>query len=215
MLKTKVKASSVTNLTDARYFAAWGVNWLGFDLRQGSTTYVQPQLVHAIKEWVDGVEIVGEFDLESATEIQTTAEMLGLNAVQLGMLSPLETAMEVQQKYPIIKEIVIEASSNFDNLESLLEDFASHTVAFLVDFEKNNISWEHLKNGHPITISQLETLCTNFPVLLNAPWANTKVLEDVLTNVQPLGIALKGGEEEKVGYKSFDELDDIFEVLED
>ena len=49
MLKTKVKASSITNLTDARYFAAWGVNWLGFDLRQGSDTYVQPQLVHAIK----------------------------------------------------------------------------------------------------------------------------------------------------------------------
>ena len=30
----------------------------------------------------------------------------------------------------------------------------------------------------------------------------------------PLGLSVRGGAEEKVGYKSFDELDDLFELLE-
>ena len=141
--------------------------------------------------------------------------MLGLNAVQLGMLSPQETAIEVQQRYPVIKEIVIEKTNDFTFINALLEDFAPHTAAFLIDFEKNNISWEDLKKGNPLTISQLEQLCSTFPILLSLPWSDAKVVEDVLSETEPQGITLKGGEEEKVGYKSFDELDDIFEALED
>lgn len=215
MLRTKVKASSVTNLTDARYFAAWGAEWLGFDLRQGSDTSVQPQLVHAIKGWVDGVEILGEFDLETASEILTTAELLELNKVQLGMFSELETAIEVQSKVPIIKEIVLEKNSTFHALEDLLENFAPYTLAFLIDFEKNNITWDQVKSGQPFNSIQLKTICEQYQVLLSMPFSSPNILEEVLSDIQPFGINLKGGEEEKVGYKSFDELDELFEALED
>lgn len=215
MLKTKVKASSITNLTDARYFSAWLLDWLGFDLRQGSSTYVQPQLVHAIKGWVDGVDIVGEFDLEPASEILTTAEMLGLNAVQLGMYSTQETAIEVQAKYPILKEIIIEASSDLQNIESLLEAFSPYTMAFIIDFEKNGITWEILNKNTSIDKGVLGKFCENYPVLLNFPWSDAQEVEEILSTLQPLGIILKGGEEEKVGYKSFDELDDIFDALQE
>jgi len=44
--------------------------------------------------------------------------------------------------------------------------------------------------------------------------ASLDVLESLLTEVNPTGIVLRGGEEEKVGYKSYDELDVIFEWLE-
>lgn len=214
MLKTKVKATAITNLTDARYFAAWGTNWLGFDLQQGSDTYVQPQLVHAIKEWVDGVEIVGEFDLEPAPEILTTAKMLGLNVVQLGMFSSVETAIEVQEQYPIIKEVVIEKTTTIKDLTTVLEEFAPYALAFLIDFEKNNIHWDDLKNGLPFDLAPFRSSCADFPILLALPWSNTDTLEEVLTTIRPYGISLKGGVEEKVGYKSFDELDKIFEAIE-
>jgi len=35
----------------------------------------------------------------------------------------------------------------------------------------------------------------------------------MLAKLQPYGLSIKGGEEEKVGFKSFDEVDEIFEVL--
>lgn len=214
MLRTKVKASSVTNLTDARYFAAWGVDWLGFDLQMGSETYVQPQLVHAIKEWVDGVEIVGEFGLEPATEILTTAKMLGLNRVQLSMFSTIETALEVQNNIPIIKEIIVEKNSLVKDINQLLEEFSHCTFAFLLNFEKNNITWESLMDEQILNIDDLQAICDNYPILLSIPFSSPTTLEQVLSTLQLLGINLKGGEEEKVGYKSFDELDELFEALE-
>jgi len=50
MLKIKVKASQITNLTDARYFAAWEVEWLGFNFDEGSAHYIPPVEMKAIKE---------------------------------------------------------------------------------------------------------------------------------------------------------------------
>ena len=89
MLKTNVKASSVTNLTDARYFAAWEVAWLGFNFDAGSDRYIQPQLMKAIREWVDGVKAVGEFNMQAPEEIRAAAELLALDAVQVGMFTDL------------------------------------------------------------------------------------------------------------------------------
>ena len=66
MLKTKIKANSITNLTDARYFAAWEVEWLGFNLNPGESIALQQ--VPAIKDWVDGVKIVGELSQPSPEE---------------------------------------------------------------------------------------------------------------------------------------------------
>ena len=39
-------------------------------------------------------------------------------------------------------------------------------------------------------------------------------LNEMLEKVQIHGLSLKGGEEEKVGFKSFDELDEIIDALE-
>ena len=61
MLKIKVKASQITNLTDARYFAAKEVEWLSFDFTEGSSTYIDPMKARAMFDWVEGPCIVGEF----------------------------------------------------------------------------------------------------------------------------------------------------------
>ena len=83
MLKINVKASQITNLTDARYFAAWEVKWLGFNFDSGSEHYILPQNMKAIKEWVEGVKLVGEFSFASADDINSAVELLELNVVQV------------------------------------------------------------------------------------------------------------------------------------
>ena len=75
MLKIKVKASSIANLTDARYFAARGVEWLGFPLGGGGDG-LDLATVKAMSEWVDGVVFVGEFNLSTADEIRRVSSLL-------------------------------------------------------------------------------------------------------------------------------------------
>ena len=54
MLKTKVKVSSIENLSDARYCAGMGVEWLGFPLA------MPVEKLEEIRNWLAGVQIVGE-----------------------------------------------------------------------------------------------------------------------------------------------------------
>lgn len=53
MLNRKVIATQVTNLTDARYFAARGIDYLLFDLDK-----IALEQILEIKEWVEGPELL-------------------------------------------------------------------------------------------------------------------------------------------------------------
>ena len=212
MLKTKVKANSITNLTDARYFAAWEVEWLGFNLNPGAADYIEPMLLKAIKEWVDGVKFVGEFDLSTADEVNEIVQTLGLDAAQLGMFTPLATFQQLEYATTLFKEIVIEKETTLAAIKMHIEAFAPYVKAFVLNFDKNNISWSDAQSHFDRT--QLAELCQAFPIIFSLTMPPSTLI-DFLDKVHPFGWSVKGGAEEKVGFKSFDELDDFFEVLEE
>jgi len=60
MPKIKIKASSITNLTDARYFAAMLVDYLGFQLDLSHDERINSEEFHGIKAWVEGPKIVAQ-----------------------------------------------------------------------------------------------------------------------------------------------------------
>ena len=212
MLKTKVKAGAITNLTDARYFAAWEVHWLGFALDPADEAQIDPATARAIREWVDGVEIVGEFGLQSPAEIRSIAEAVGLDTLQLGPFAP-PADCEALDGYRLIKEIVPEPGSDLAGLRAQLAPFAGKVGHFLLSLDKAGADWPTLQSGRqPLGPADLRQLCEEFPVILALPCPAGQ-LEELLARIRPAAIGLRGGEEEKVGYKSFDELDELFELL--
>ena len=213
MLQTRVKAGSITNLTDARYFAAWGVEWLGFDLDQGSERYLPAHQVQAIAEWIDGSQIVGEFNLHSSEEISTAIELLSLDAIQAGPLTSTETIIALDARLPIIKEIVVEPNSSASQIEDQIHQFAPLAELFLINFEKNGISWTHIKEGKSLPLDFLRELGDLVSWLASMNFSPDQ-LNEMLDSLGPDGLHLVGGEEERVGLKSFDELDEVFEKLE-
>lgn len=212
MLKTKVKASSITNLTDARYFAAWEVEWLGFNFDTGADNHIPLVNMKAIKEWVDGVKIVGEFSMHTSEDMLAAIDLIGLDAVQANMAMPLEELIELQDK-EIIKEFVIEPTTTETELQDRWSDLAPYANTFLLDFNKNGISWEEIKKNDKLSLSYLRDLCQEQQVIIGLDF-NANIVEEVLETLHPYGINVQGGLEEKVGYKSFDELDEVFEVIE-
>ena len=212
MLSTKVKASSVTHLTDARYFAAWEVEWLGFYLSPGDEASVEPLQVNAIREWVDGVKTCGEFGLATAEEVRTALDLLPLDAVQVGMLTPTDTLREIAPLAPCLQEIVVESYTDPAVVEELLSEHQSLVQAFILNFTKGGITWQDLEGGTPISLDQLRAWTTEYPIMLDIPLGAAD--PEALVEAYALqGFSVRGGEEEKVGYKSFDELDDFFEAL--
>lgn len=213
MLKTKIKAGSITNLTDARYFAAREVEWLGFDLTPGSETYIDAAQMLAIKEWVDGVQIVGEFSLESGSVIKAAAAELGLDAVQLSMLTSDDTINELTPEVSVIKEIVPEYYHSDEDLQEQFSTAPTGLAYFLLNLEKNGFTWQDVKSGAPFTLQTLQDICQKFPVLLALNFKPAEVTE-ILAELSLQGLHLKGGDEEKVGFKSYDDLDEILDLLD-
>ena len=209
MLKLKIKASQITNLTDARYFAAKEVEWLSFNFAERTDNYIEPMRARAMFDWVEVPHIVGEFDGFDAESVNFYAENWGLKAVQVGESSKI---FNLKSHY-IIKEITIDGATTADILRGLILPFVGVMKAFQLNFELENITFSNLKTGkHPLSINDLLKLCAEFNIILAIDFQLTE-LDEILA-LQPFGLSLKGGEEERVGVKSFDELDEIFDRLE-
>lgn len=189
MLKTNIIASSITNLTDARYFAAWGVEAIGFNLNQNSSSFMPPAQVNAMKDWVSGPLIIGEFNgLQDKSVIDELIRSLELDAIQLGPFAPHEWKFDI----PIYREVILSTESTFSK--------ADHYIL--------KPEGEALISNHDM----LSELSEKYSCYLDFA-ENSKELMNLLETIRPSGFILRGGEEEKVGYKSFDEIDEIFEAL--
>ncbi len=210
MLKTKVKASAVTSLTDARYFAARGVTWLGFDLTPGSPTHLPPVEVQAIAEWVDGVLITGEFAMPSDVELRAAKDLLPIDAIQVGMFTA-EEVIRQQRDLPVLQEVIWD-TDDLETMELLMQRRANWVHAFVLRLYTTRLNWTIL-HTQPLHMQRLQHLCNTYPIILTLPF-NPEQLDEVLHTLRPYGINVFGGEEEKVGYKSFEELDELFDRLE-
>lgn len=212
MLKTKVKASSLSNLTDARYFAAFEVNWLGFNLSAGDADYCPPQTAAEIREWVDGVEIVAEFGIEDLDEIRPALDLIRPDGVQVGMFASSATIMALSREAQVFQEIVPDLPFNGRDLQILMDQNAAFVRYFLLNFDKAGISWQDIRNGHPFGPEVLQGICEHYPVLLGLAMSPDDALE-ALSQLPAQGLSIRGGSEEKTGFKSFDELDPLLEAL--
>jgi phosphoribosylanthranilate isomerase len=211
MLKIKVKAGSITTLTDARYFAAREVEWLGFPIGEEEGK-IGPLQVKAIAEWVDGVKIVGEFGFATADEIRSMSEMIGLDAVQVGMfISPHEVSQ--LKGLTIIKEVVVSSELSPTALEEHLAAYAAHCDFFLLNFSAAGHSWKEVGTGHPYQIGFLKKICQRHPIILSLD-CPAEETGQMLSAINPFALSLSGGLEERVGLKSFDELDQVLDLLE-
>ncbi|MFK8102913.1 MAG: N-(5'-phosphoribosyl)anthranilate isomerase [Saprospiraceae bacterium] len=213
MLKTRIKSSQISNLTDARYFAAWGVEWLGFCFDPSSEDYLSIQAMNAIKAWIEGPKIIGEFGLQSTEEILGAIDLLALDGIQLGMHAELNQVKALQAHF-MVKEVIIEKNTTFNALSQHILTFAPYVNMFLLNFDKNGISWELLQKDPNFDLEVLQAVCKAHTCILSIDF-QPAAIDDLLTTLPIHGLNLKGGTEEKVGFKSYDELDDIFEALED
>jgi phosphoribosylanthranilate isomerase len=98
-------------------------------------------------------------------------------------------------------------------LEEILDAFEPYSEAFILNFDKNQINFDQVEKEEILSISALQALCKTYPIILSMNF-NSNILVEILEKMNPLGINIRGGEEEKVGFKSFDELDEIFEAIE-
>lgn len=193
MLKKKVIASSVSNLTDARYFAAWGVYAVGYDLDLSSPDHISPEALLAFREWISGPISIGEFSgVQEKEEIEDIIKTLDLDAIQLGPFAPEEWVFDV----PVFQVVLTEQERTFNNAQ-----------AIIIRSENPSFSWSKEKD-------KITSLMKVMPSYLDLPLSHEEIIH-LIDEINFEGLILRGGDEEKVGFKSYDEVDEIMEALEE
>lgn len=208
-LKTLVKISNVTNLSDARYCAGMGVDMLGFSMDADFPEYVEPKKFAEIRSWVAGVQIVGETTVTDPEVIEQLLETYQPDLLQVdeaALLPYLSTLVKPESELRFILRADL-SQLTLDQLETLIQTSASGAEYILL--ESNGSI--HLDGDLKIT---LQRLSARYPVLLGTGVSVANVHE-LLSELPVRGIALSGGDEEQPGNKEFGELMDILEAIEE
>lgn len=194
----QIKLGSVNNLSDARYAAAVGINYIGFCFNPAQPGFVPPIKAKEIIDWTSGSHIVGEFGEQEIEEIQTIAELLDIDILELeNQMLPDELQVF---DLPIIKKIDL---SQFT--ESMFKQFCTAYAGKVQAFHFYN--WEHLFSNHPVLVDEVKE-----QVFLELQ-SNTPNWKTLLAQIKPFGIHLQGENEEKTGIRDFDELNQLLEDL--
>lgn len=208
-LKTLVKISNVTNLSDARYCAGMGVDMLGFSMDTDSPDYVDPKKFGEIRGWVAGVQIVGETsstDPEIIEELIATYQPDLLQVDEAALLPYLSTLANTANDLRFILRVDV-AQLTFDQLDTTLQTGAA------------NADYVLLESKGPMRLDEdvkelLKRQASRYPILLGTGISVGNV-HQLLDDLSVKGIALSGGAEEQPGNKEFGELMDILEAIEE
>lgn len=213
MRNFKIMAMGVGNLTDARFFASWEVDWLGFNFDPGSPQYIPPAKAAAIREWVTGPAIAGLFGLCGPEAAASARAMIDLDAAMVNMFADPHILACFPEQVPLIVEVVADTETDLAEVRAIMDRWSPYTSFFVFDFFKNDIHWDDIERGHPMDTSALRQLCADYPVLLAMDFSPLAVRQ-IADKIWPAGFCLQGGEEEKTGFKAFDELEELLEVLQ-
>ncbi len=190
-LKLSVKIGDVTNLSDARYAAGMGVDYIGFNINSSSANFVSPSIFKEITNWVSGVGIIGEIgDTEPANKSEYPAFL-----------------SETTDASNLIEESVFRVDAtqlSIDSVKNLLPK-AGKAVFTIIE-----LTTAQIESSSP----ELATLCADWPIYISAKFSED-LLEAVVEKIKPQGIEIKGGIEDQPGFKDYDGIADVLEWLEE
>jgi phosphoribosylanthranilate isomerase len=201
MLRTRVYAGPVTNLTDARYFSSFGVDWLGFCFDPARPEFIEPSTAAEIRGWLHGVACVGEFAGTDADNAAGMAGFLNLDAA----LVPVEDLALAQAALPDLPLLV---TVRPDTPNFALAALPQRTAAVIADLQgtpsgERDAVLARLAEALPpdaALVADLELPAPALPAWLEAH--------------PGLGLRLRGGAEQQVGVKLFAQLDAYMQALE-
>ena len=188
-LLTRVKAGNITNLSDARYCAAMGVEIIGFPLGKGTKDTVEIEKVKEMMGWLSGVKLALELNAENfdIEYIQLAIEQLNPDFLQL--------PIQLMDKLPLFNPLPLILETN-----KIIKDHRSDYFLF--------------KGEIVLGDADLKLFCAENQVLFSSENIKVNSILELLSAFSPAGIELKGGNEISPGLKSFEELAELFEVLE-
>jgi phosphoribosylanthranilate isomerase len=192
MIEKRVLVKNISNLSDARYCAGMGVEYLSFCIDKDNEEYVNSAKIKEITGWLSGVKIIietNDFNLEVINEVKELVEIDGFLTKSISLIEKLKAMND---------NVILEFESQelpfekVDGVTNLILNTTNMDANFL---EKINSNYKNLQIfiGYELQSENLEFICNNFP---------------------DFGFALIGSKELRPGFKNYDSLVNTLELLD-
>lgn len=206
-MRTKVKICGLTTLEDARFASGALADFLGFIFYPDSPRYIDPGKAAAIISWIEGPQKVGVFVNQHLDEVNETANRTGIDLVQLhGTESPDYCRMI---DLPVIKVLHAGIEAGEDDLREQIEIY-SEVAEYLLFDTKTETQWGGTGKTFDWELIRNQTL--ELPFMLSGGLKAENVAE-AISVASPDVVDLSSGLEESPGLKSFDKMEQFFDVM--
>lgn len=206
-MNPRLKICGITNLEDARFCAAAGVDYLGFVFDSKSPRYISPEHAKDISEWIIGPQTVGVFVDENLGLVNQVADRVGLNLVQL---HGAETVLYCQQvERPVIKALSIGAGTSEEEILRVADEYRDAADHLLMD---SRVEGKSGGTGVSFDWRLARAVCRDHSVFVAGGLHDGNVVE-AIEIAGPFGIDVSSGVESEPGRKDFDRVTALVESI--
>ncbi|MGB0649668.1 MAG: phosphoribosylanthranilate isomerase [Rhodothermales bacterium] len=204
---THIKICGITNLADARYASGAGADMLGFIQHEASPRFIDPGLARDIIAWIHGAESVGVFVDRPADEVNNIVAGTGFDWIQLHGSETPAYCSQIDGR--VIKAVRIFPGTSASEIDVTLSAYSDVVDAFLVD---TGSSAAPGGTGETFDWSVLEDVDFPKPWLL-AGGLNPGNILRALERLDPWGVDVASGVEERPGQKDFGAIDRFVQAV--
>ena len=200
-LTTFVKISTISNLSDARYCAGMGVDQLGFNFDPTSEEHITTELFSEIKNWIAGVQFVGEFGNATAEQITELQKDLPIELIELSNLRAVEKVHLLGK--PLSFRLSIDHQVHLQDL--------SGTLSYLDELVDQIV----VESSSPEFFVDIKTEINFYNGRLKLLKAFNVHADSIHQIGNFSGIEMQGTPEKEPGLKDYGQVMDVLEALED
>lgn len=195
-LVTKVKVGNITNLSEARYCAGMGVDFLGFP---SDNSKLALETFREITAWVSVPQFVLELEDRSYTDKEIDLLLSDYDVHCVECKSIHLTALAALTKLPAKPSILPAINTDeWHSVSEVINNFGDQVVAI------------RILPSSPVNWTVINIISQRYLVLVDV-----EKIDDVLMHsTVNVGVSLSGTEEIKPGLKRYEHLADVLERLE-
>lgn len=210
-LITNLKLSEVDNLSDARFAAGMGARFIGFPFDEENENYLEIDKAKEIAGWLSGPDIVAEFGAQDLDQMLNIIKTLKIKYVQLNEMNHFFDVKKLSDRAKIIQNVDLAAFRGAEEISFFIEDCyqSVHYFLFSLYDEEEMEAFLGLADNRKL----LKQMCIDFNVILNFPFDAENLLPTI-EKYKPYGVNFYTEGEERPGYKDFNTLIDLTELLE-
>lgn len=189
----KLKVSGISSLTDARYCAGMGVQFLSLNFDEKGNSTLEQSAFFAIRPWIEGVEWIGEY---SGSDTGLLTELIASFDLKTWIVKENLDLSGFSSDINFIKDYSLGKGNLHDIPEGDLHiDFSELEAHERLDFLLSAFQKERLIFvSNPVTVLETELLSSSFPDLI---------------------FSLRSSEEDRPGWMDLGALQDYLEELDD